>query len=448
MTPNYLSWETVRTGAATIVDQAIVSGTSFCLSVIIARREPKEELGLYVLGLSIVLFIIGIENSLVTVPYVFRSPRLGGKTNARYAGSTLIHVCGLSLIAIISLVGAAAIARHRGGIPGLGNILWALASVIAFILLREYARRVSFAWQAPGKALVIDLLAAVIQVGGLLLLFRMDLLSAAAAFGVTGVAFCLAALWWLRSNRRNFEVRYGSVISDLELNWSFGKWIAAGSVVYTARSNLYPWFLATLHGTGATATFAACVGVILFANPFFIAMGNVIGPKAAHNLADGGIVSLRRAVRKTTLLVSVFMAGFTICICVVGARLITLVYGDQYAGGGPIVYVLVVSLLATSISLGVDAALYAMDRPESIFYANCFGMGVTVLFGFWMAKYYGPLGAAWGLLAAAIVTSTSKYISYSRLVVVTAAKETARALAGLGSLGAESVQIAHGGNES
>jgi O-antigen/teichoic acid export membrane protein len=347
---------------------------------------------------------------------VFYSQRPDNRVDVQYAGSTLVHAFALAVVGAIVLGGTAAVLAHQPGGSGLATVIRAVAGAIILIMLREYARRVSFAWRQPGIAIVMDLSAALLQISGLLLLSRLGLLSAAAAFLVTGGAFCLATLWWLGSNRKNFEFKWNAVGLDLGLNWSFGKWIVAGGLIYTARSNLYPWFLASIYGTGATATFAACMGITLFTNPFFIALSNFLGPKAAHNFANGGIVALLRAVHKTTFLVTLAMVAFTAGVLVFGERLVVLIYGSQYAGSGPIVSVLVLSLLAGAVALGFDAALYAMNRPNAVFLANVLGLSATVCAGFTLAKYYGPLGAAYGLLMASIVTTISKYISFSRLV--------------------------------
>jgi O-antigen/teichoic acid export membrane protein len=444
---SYLSWETMCTGLATIVDQAIVSGTSFCLSVIVARKCSKEELGVYVLGMSVIQFVTGFQTSLITMPYTFYSPRSDGAIDTQYAGSALIHQFGLSILTVLTLLGAGMMVVDRVGVPGLDRMVWILGAVITFILLREFARRLCFAWLRPGTAILMDLLAAVTQVGGLLVLSRLGLLSAKSAYWVTGSACALAALWWLASIRQNFDVRWSGVIADLMRNWSFGKWILAGGLIYTARSELYPWFLAALHGTSATATFAACMGVVLFSNPFFIASSNFLGPKAAHNLASGGITALRRVVYKATLLVSVAVALFAVVLLFFGGRLVTLIYGARYAGGGPVVSVLVLGLLAIAVALGFDAGLYAMNRPRAIFQANLMGLGATALFGFWMAKYYGPLGAAYGFLASSVITSASKYFLFSRLCNADSIKTASHRLSAAGPFEPESVSMADTGTQ-
>ncbi len=56
------------------------------------------------LGFSIVLFVMSLQASLISTPYMVYSPRLKGGEHARYTGSTLIHQLGLSALIIIILV--------------------------------------------------------------------------------------------------------------------------------------------------------------------------------------------------------------------------------------------------------------------------------------------------------------------------------------------------------
>jgi O-antigen/teichoic acid export membrane protein len=443
LAPTSLSWETFRTGLATVIDQAIVSGTSFCVSIMIGRRCSKEELGLYVLGMSIVLFVTGLQNSFITMPYIVYSPRADGKVDSQYAGSTLIHEAGLSILAIITMLIIARAGLYRIGVPGLGRVVWVLASVVTFILLREYARRMCFAWLQAGNAIAMDLLAGIIQIGGLLFLSRHGLLSAISAYWVIGSACGLAAIWWLVSRRQNFDVRLSRVGTDLSHNWSFGKWMFAGGFVYMASSQLYPWFLAGLYGTNATGTYAACLGVVLFANPLLMGCSNYLGPKAAHSFARGGIARLRSVVYKATFVISALMVVFAAGILIVGGQLVVAIYGPQYAGNGPVISVLVLSILAGAVALGFDAGLYAMNRPTAIFQATLLGLGATVCFGFWMAKYYGPLGAAYGLLAASIITGASKCFSFWRLSSNGTASETVHGFPGAEIARAQSVSISN-----
>lgn len=99
-----LSRPTTRKGVVTLADQAVASATNFLTGVIIGRACTKEQFGLYMLGFSIVLFVMSLQNSLISTPYMVYSPRLKGNEHIRYTGSTLIHQLGLSGLIIIILV--------------------------------------------------------------------------------------------------------------------------------------------------------------------------------------------------------------------------------------------------------------------------------------------------------------------------------------------------------
>src|SRR5262245_10524211 len=52
-----------------LLDQAVVSGTSLLTTMVIARFGSKEELGAYSVAFAIVLLIIGVHESLIATPY-------------------------------------------------------------------------------------------------------------------------------------------------------------------------------------------------------------------------------------------------------------------------------------------------------------------------------------------------------------------------------------------
>src|SRR5436190_23162028 len=76
-----------------VLDQAVVSGTSFATSVLLGRCASQGELGVYYLALSAVYFARGVQEQLVSAPYMIYCSRKEGRALAEYAGSTLIHQC-------------------------------------------------------------------------------------------------------------------------------------------------------------------------------------------------------------------------------------------------------------------------------------------------------------------------------------------------------------------
>ena len=287
-------------GIISLADQAVASATNFATGIIIARACSKEELGLYMLGFSLIFLMTDFQTSLITTPYMVYAPRLKGQAHALYTGSTLIHQLAFCLFTVFGVVCGAFVVSKGIGPKGLGPVLWALSLVIALIMLREHARRVSFARLRLKTAFLFDTSIAVGQISGLLLLAHFGLLSASRAFWVIGSVCGIAVLGWLWTDRECYHPRMSESRADLKKNWVFGKWVFASGLVWALSMNLYPWFLAYFHGTASTGVWAACLGVVSVGNPALLGIQNFVGPKIAHVYAASGTKALRRFVLKIT----------------------------------------------------------------------------------------------------------------------------------------------------
>lgn len=227
----------------TLVDQAIVSGASFLVGVIIGRVGGKEQLGLYVLGLTIIGLLMVLQVVLIWAPYTVFSPQREGLEHALYTGSTLVHQLGLSALGILSLSGMGILLSWGWGPSGLKEVVWTLAIAGSFIAFREYIRQVCFAALQFKVAIVIDGGTALVQCGALLWLAYLDKVSASSAFLALALGCGLASLSWLALARKSLALSLSQVISDLGRNWSFGKWVLGTNLAEFANWPLYQWIL-------------------------------------------------------------------------------------------------------------------------------------------------------------------------------------------------------------
>ena len=405
----------LQQGVLSLADQAVASATNFATGIIIARACSQEELGLYMLGFSVILLVTDLQTSLISTPYMVYAPRLKGRAHALYTGSTLLHQLSFSLLIVFGLICGAFGATMGIGPQGLGPVLWALVAVISCILLREYARRVCFARLRLLTTFLFDTCIAIGQIGGLLVLARLRMLSAKRAFWAIGFACGVAVLWWLWSNREFFRPRINESWADFKKNWAFGKWVFASGLVWAVSMNLYPWFLAALHGTASTGVWAACLGVVSVGNPALLGIQNLVGPKIAHKCAAAGPNALRRMVLKITAAISLPVCLLCTALTLWGGRLMSLVYGSQYAGSSRVVAILALSVLVSAPAFCFSRALYATERADLDFLANFAALFVMLTLGFWLVRAFGPLGAAFGLLGGNIATSALKAGVYLRV---------------------------------
>jgi len=403
-----------RIGIITISSQAVNSATNFLTGVIIGRACGKEQFGLYMLGFSIVLFVMNVQNSLISTPYMVYSPRLSASGHTRYAGSTLINQLGLSALAMLGLALGGGLISLGIGPQELEPVMWALVTVIAFIMLREYARRVCFAGLRMATALLVDMCVAVVQVSGLLLLAYLDDLSASRAYCVIGTACGLVALGWLIWSCRDFAFSLDQVTLDLARNWSFGKWIFASAMTWVMSANLYPWFLTTFYGTAETGIWAACIGIVALANPVFLGVGNLFGPKTAHAFAAEGPGKLRRTVIGGVGAFGLVIGPFCILAILFGGPLVVLAYGNEFADNGVVVSILALNLLVSGVAFAFSSGLIVMERAKLDFMSNLLALALTFTVGLWFTKSFGVAGAAIAFLAATGASSVAKYLLFNR----------------------------------
>lgn len=400
-----------RQGIIALSDQGVSSLTNFVTGIILARACGKEQLGLYVLGFSLVLFIMGIQDSLILSPFTVYSPRLTGIDLARYCGSTLIHQWILSALTMLGLSIAGLLVTSGFGPQQFAPVLWALVVAITFMLLREYARRICFARLQMKAALILDSGVCVVQIGGLLLLSHVGALSAAKAYWVTAFACGLASLGWLIWIRKHYSVGLRRSLSDLTRNWSFGKWLIGGSLAYMGAVQSYPWLLAVFHGPGSTGILAACLAIVSLANPFIMGMSNFFSPKMAHAYTQG-VVELHRVVVKAAVLLAGCVGMFCLAILIFGDQFLILAYGGDYGGNRLTLAVLTLTTFIVALSTAFGYGLRAMDRPDVTFKNNSIQLGVAVTVGVWLVKAYGIPGVAFALLLGSLVGGVVTYVYY------------------------------------
>ena len=408
----FLSDTAAHKAALTLLDQCLVSATNFLTGVIIGRACTKEEFGLYMLGFSIVSFLLVLQDTLISTPYTVYSPRLSCRVLTQFTGSTFIHQSILSAMSVVVLVAGGAAVSFGIGPLSLGPVIWALVGVIAFIMLRNFVRRLCFAGLQIKTALVLDTCIGIIQIGGLFVLYRLGLLSSSLAYCVIGFACGTVAVGWLIKNRRAFILRFDKAFPDFRRNWALGRWILAESLISAGSSYIYPWIVAAFHGVVSAGVWAACAAVANIGNPLVFALFNFLGPQMAHTYARRGSVGLRSLVLKSSIISCITMIPFSIVALVFSEQLVVCFYGSKYAGNGPTVFILALSLVPTALGLSCSAALLALERADVGFLINLVVLIVILTFGVWLVRLSGPLGAAYAVLIANTASSAARIVAF------------------------------------
>jgi O-antigen/teichoic acid export membrane protein len=404
----------VPAGAFAIFDQGVVSGTNFLTTLILARACSQEELGAYSLAWTVVLFLAAAQGNLISVPYTMYCHRHAGDGLAAYAGSTLLHQLATSLVAVACILGLDMLLSTGVGTAGVRPAAWVLLGVIPFLLLREYARRLTFAHLELKAAVAIDVLVAVLQLGSLLVLRRMGLLSSAAAYGAMGAACAVACLywWWTAPPMRFSRERF---VADWRANWSFGKWALTSQLAGLAFYVL-PWILAAFHGEAETGELAACGTLVGLSNLFVIGLNNYLMPKAAQAFTQRGPRGLDGVLRKAMLCSVVVLGGLCVVAFFAGNMLAGAVYGAKYGDTGMLVFMLSLATFTDALGLTAGTGLWAMDRPSTSLVGDIVQLVVTLGCALWLVFPLGAMGIAIAMVAGRAAGAAVRWFALRSLI--------------------------------
>ncbi len=407
-----------------LFDQGIVSLTPFLASVLMGRINTQDEFGLYVLGVTVVAFLVELQTALISSPYMVYSPRLRGMKRARYAGGTLLAQLALGAAAAVALgASAVAVAVLDGGGDGGGDcgnglapVLGALALVIVFILLRDFIRRVAMARLEMADALVLDMAVSALQLAGLAALAVLGALNAPLAHIMIGAACAAASLVWMRRNRHRFEPSISHARGDFKRNWAMGKWLFASGLLWAVGIHAYPWILAAMHGTGAAGVWGACLGALSLVVAPQGGITNWLGPKIAITYARGGPAPLRRFVFRAAAGLGAALALMCLVLIVHADRILAVIYGEIYASSGIVLAIMAVGVIARGAAFCFSRGLFAIERADVDFWINLIPLAILGTFGLWAISTHGAVGAAAALLTSHAVAAAVRGIALAVLL--------------------------------
>jgi O-antigen/teichoic acid export membrane protein len=393
-----------------LADQGIVSATGFLTTFLIAHWSGSTQLGIYALGLSVLVSAVGFQENLILVPYQIRS---------FYPEGTAAERAGLSLALCLSFAAAAMLALSTAA---LGLVAWGastetimmtlgIAAIVPFALAREFVRRIAIAHLQMGRALLLDLTVAVIQLSTLAWLGASGRMSALSASFALGAACAVPAVGWLYGTRAEFSVRLRHLRTALRQTWSLGKWLLAGRITAQVQGYAILWLSVAIAGPAIAGVYAACMSVVGFANPLIMGLTNIFLPKSVLAWRHGGGRGLWHEAIWNMALMAAAMTAFSLAVFFAGESVMRILYhGKEFAGLGQTLMVLA---LATSVGpLGTTAAiaLATMQRARAILLATTLEAILTVVLVAILMTKWGLLGAAYGILTAVTIGTISQWI--------------------------------------
>ena len=398
-----------------ILDQMVVSGTSFVMTVAIGRWTNAPTLGIYAIAMSVVAAALALQDALIIKPFTIqRFSSTSPKTE--HAGSSLLLSLALGLLLgfLALMVGLGSYLASEKSSP---MIAVAVACLIPFALVREFARKIAMANMQIVSALVLDIASSCISLLILTALALSNRISpAAVCFGAAAVS-CVITMSWYRFTHSGFNYSRKSLAATASQDWQLGKWLFVGQFAREIQQSAPYWIILFISGAASTGLYAACMSIIAFANPVIFGIANILTPKAVVAWNESGGEGLRKQCYRDATFLGTLMAVFCAGVALFGTSVIKLLYhGSDFSGSAQMLIILSLGMTATTISLPASTALATMERPRAIVVTGGVSAVLSVVFVLAFMMMWGTIGAAYGFFFGNFLSALGRWVAFLKIV--------------------------------
>ncbi|MDQ3894245.1 MAG: hypothetical protein M3292_06215 [Actinomycetota bacterium] len=382
----------VRGNVWGLLDQAVLSASTFATTILLARVLGPSPFGEFVLAYTALLVLNAVQTALITQPH---NVLAATKEESEYVAYTSSAASAQLLFAAVVASGsilAGAIAAAVGWDPF--SLLLALAPAVIGTQLLEFARRVLYTEERLREAFSIDVLGYVGQAMLLVLLWRLEMLTGPAALLSLGAATTLAAVAGALKIRSGLEFppRRGLPRGS----WQFGKWLLGARASFWISSYSYLYVAAAILGTGASGVLKAAQTILAPLNVPLLFLDTVLPIRFARVFQHGGIAALTPALARAASVTVVPVAAYCLLASLFAQPILRVVYGEAYEDYGSVVVLFAVYYFLSYVSQLFIAGLNARRRTNAVFVAHV--VGATSIVGGWaLVDALGVEGAVAGM---------------------------------------------------
>jgi O-antigen/teichoic acid export membrane protein len=387
-------------GGLAILDQALISGSNFLVSICLARWLMPEQYGSYALAFSISLLLTFLYQSLLLEPMAVFSGGAFRKSLRGYLGALLwIHVW-LTGFGLVVLGLATVVAFKRGGTSGLPGSLLGVTLASPCILLFALARRAYYMKLAPARAAVGALIYCILVTGGLFVVNSRGRLTPFTAFALMAFGALVTSAYLLFHVRTTLvdEVPGPHLRQTWSRHWNYGRWALATSAATWIPYYMYYPLLSAFKDLTQAGQLRALMNLALPLEQSFTALACLFLPYAARLHGEEGAKGARVLTRNITFLYVGGAILYWLAVIPLKGPVFHLLYRGKYLEVSYLLPYVAVETVLWSAAFGPTIVLRGMESPDSVFYARCAASVLSLALGVPLTMIYGLWGCVLGIM--------------------------------------------------
>lgn len=398
-----------------MADQALLAGTNFTVSVLLARWLAPGPYGAFSIALAFSWLLRALYDALVNVPMtVFGAGRHSERFRS-YLGILLWGHMRLT-VALASILLMAALMVEHAVNASVGGALVGLAVASPMMLLLWSARSALYVELRVGESLVAGAVYCATSLASLGALHTWGLLTPASAFAALGLGAGLGVPLMLRRLRPEWTGTGFSLRQIATEHWGYGRWALGDAAVGWLALNLYYLALPLWHGVEGSAALRAVMNFALPGTHTLLALGALVLPTLVRKRRARGERAMARDAWRWLGIFLVLTSVYFGVLWVLRDQLFVLFYGGKYhEHAGSLLWVGLVPVVA-SVTVVLGCVLQALERPDLVFWSQVGSAVVALTAGLALATIWGVTGAVAGLVLS-YATAAVLRAQFSRTVV-------------------------------
>jgi len=396
----------VHKGGLAIVDQGLISGSNFMVSILLARWLMPDQYGAYAVAFGIYMLLSLVYQSLILEPMgVFGSSVYRSNLRGYLRSLTWIHVA-LSVTSCVALVISWAVAHRLGAGAAVTGALAGIAFALPGLMLFSLARRSFYVELSPAPAAAGALIYLTVVLAGLYVVYSHALLSPFSAFLLLGAGALVTGIVLM------FRLRSGlsgsgpapALRETWSRHWRYGGWAFASCIAAWFPSYVYYPLLSSFKGMAQSGQLKALMNLTMPFEQTKGALFMLFLPYAARVAEQHGKSGTRVLGGRLTLLSVSGAILYWSIIIPLHKPVFHLLYSDRYTEVAHLLPLLALGQIFWSAAYGPSIALRAMDSPASVFVAFSSATVASLLVGVPATWFFGLKGAIWGSNIADILS--------------------------------------------
>jgi O-antigen/teichoic acid export membrane protein len=399
-----------RAGAS-LVDQAVISGSNLFASIVLVRGLGLHEFGKYAIAYALLLYANSSQMSFITSPMLTIAPLMDGKEKRQFVDG----MYSIQLLASVLLCAAFAVI---GGVSRQFTSFYSVPSILAFAVcvgtfqLQDWVRRYYFLYNKFPLAILSDFTSYFVQLILLLLLWRFGQLTLVRTFLVMGITSAAGFAVGLISERIRPRA------SLLKSAWKRSRGLSRDLLI----ASQVQWFGSQgvlLIGTGIVGAAAAggLRATLNLSGPVNLVLSsleNVIPIRISEELKSRGTAGAYVFVRRVMLYATSLFALLLVPVALFGRPILRLLYGPVMVAFYFPMLLQLLTIVVRTIAIESFYFFRGLHDTRALLRANAFSAIASVSSIYFLGRVWNASGIVISSLLGQLVVVAYFALHWSR----------------------------------